>query len=572
MSKGRAFLDRLRGGAAAGDATLGAALPPGDDRAIAAAVVAEVAATEITLAAPEPAPPARTSGAPPSADGSFLARLGSSGRRVADLDQLDTLFGVLEGGSLAQRRAAAERLRERVLSGSLEPEELERVEAVLAASRDPDVAWEVVRARAALPGAAGRDAREEHDALEALSARLEGEVHTFWEEDRAEEPLARLGAEELAVLALHARELPDALASHVAAVLEGIGVAAPAEMRARLIATFRSAADPRLVPSLVTLASDRSPEVAREAVRALGRIDDPRVVPALARVLDRSPDPAARALAAGALGAAGDARGLPLLRRMIDTGDRPAQRAAVEGILELATMDDVDRLVPLLSRGDTGLALHVVRALGRIGDGRAVAPLRARATEAPPPPLAAEIEVALRSITAQMELRGEGAAPAPSVLATGKRDAIRLPERIGLWTRMRARFDIAVGHLWLLVGAIDRALASFETAALRRPGWAVPHAAIALAQVRRGRAPQALAAFRRALSSDRSYIEAQAYVVRSLARTFLRRAEEMEKTGRRDVALGLLEEVVALDLRRVEEPVRFEISRRAERLRLEVAS
>lgn len=571
MSTERAFLERLRGGAAVGDALLGEGLPARDDRAIAAAVVAKVAATEIVLGRAEPEPPARTSGAPPpSADGSFLARLGSSGRRVADLDQLDTLFGVLEGGSLAQRRAAAERLRERVASGSLEPEELERIDAVLGASRDPDVAWEVVRARAALPGAAGRDAREEHDALEALLARLEGEVRTFWEEDRAEEPLARLGAEELAVVALHARELPDAIASHVAAVLEGIGAPGPAEARARMIATFRSAADPRLVPSLVVLASDRSPEIAREAVRALGRVDDPRVPPALARVLDRSPDPAARALAAGALGAGGDARGLPLLRRMIETGDRQAQRAAVEGILELATMEDVDRLVPLLGRGDTGLSLHVVRALGRIGDGRAVAPLRARATDAPPA-LAAEIAVALRSIEAQMELRGEGA-PATSAIATGKREAIRVPERIGLGTRMRARLDVGIGHLWLLVGSVDRALAAFETAALRRPGWAVPHAAIALAQVRRGRAAQALAAFRRALSSDRGYIEAQSYVVRSLARTFLRRAEEMEKTGRRDVALGLLEEVVALDLRRVEEPVRFEISRRAERLRLEVAS
>ncbi len=415
-----------------------------------------------------------------------------------------------------------------------------------------------------------RDAREEHDALEALRARVESEVRTFWEEDRAVEPLGSLGAEELAVLALHARELPDVLASHVAAVLEGIGGPGVADERARMIASFRSAADPRLVPSLVTLASDRSADVAREAVRALGRVDDPRVAPALVRVLDRSPDPAARALAAGALGALGDARGLALLRRMIDTGDRQAQRSAVEGIAPLATMDDVDRLVALLGRGDTGLSLHVVRALGRIGDGRAVAPLRARAAASPAPALAAEIELALRSITAQMELRGEGTSPAPSAIATGKRDAIRVPERIGLGTRLSAGMDVLVGHLWLLVGAIDRALAAFETAALRQLGWAVTRRDRARAGAP-GPRLQALA-FRRALSSDRGYIEAQAYVVRSLARTFLRRAEEMEKTGRRDVALGLLEEVVALDLRRVEEPVRFEITRRAERLRLEVAS
>jgi hypothetical protein len=45
----------------------------------------------------------------------------------------------------------------------------------------------------------------------------------------------------------------------------------------------------------------------------------------------------------------------------------------------------------------------------------------------------------------------------------------------------------------------------------------------------------------------------------------------MERAGRRDIALGLLEELLAIDLRRVDEPVRFEIVRRTERLRAEAA-
>lgn len=542
-----------------------------DDRALAAGLVEHIAAVPSKLAEAEPEPARRTSGPPAAADSSFLSRLGAGGRDISKIDDLDTLFGVLEGGSLAQRRAAALRIEACIEGSELAPEDLERVEQALTAPRDPDVAWEVLRARAALPGAAGRDARNERDAFDAVVTSLGARIRAFWEEDRPTEPLSALGAEELARLALHARELPDAIVDHLAAVLEGSDGPSDLPSRVRLLSVFRSAADARLVPSLAALVTDRSPELAREAVRALGRIDDPRARPVLARAFERSADPVTRALAAGALGLGGDARGLPFLREMIDAGDRQAQRAAVEGIVELATMEDVERLTRLLAKADLGLVARAVRALGRVGDGRAVAPLRARAAMDPPPALEHEITAALRSITAQMELRGEGAPPADTGAAiTGKKNGLRPTDRAGFGTRMLAGLDVFFGRLWMLLGATERALAAFESAAARRPGWAPPHAAIALAQVRRGRPAPALAAFRRALSSDRTYIEAQSRVVRTLARTFLRRAEEMERSGRRDVALGLLEEVVALDLRRVEEPIRFEIARRAERLRSEV--
>ncbi len=574
MTTRDALLERLRAGAGAGDVALRATMAAsGDDRALAAALVEQIAAAAPRLARAEPEPARRTSGAPAAADASFLSRLGAGGRDVSQIDDVDTLFGVLEGGSLSQRRASARRLQQRIESGDLTPEELERVELALAAPRDPDVAWEVLNARAELSGAAGRDVRNERDAFEALVERLSASIRAFWEEDRPREPLSELGAEDLATLALHARELPDAVTAHVAAVLEGSDGPSDSSARVRLASVLRSAADPRLVPAFVALVTDRSPALAREAVRALGRTDDPRVAPALVRAFERSADPVTRALAAGALGLGGDARGLVLLRQMIDTGDRQAQRAAVEGIVEIATMEDVDRLTRLLSKSDLGLVGHAVRALGRVGDGRAVAALRARAAQEPPPALAEEIDVALRAITAQMELRGEGAPPADTgaAIASAKKAALRTTDRSGLGTRMLAGLEVFLGRFWLTVGAIDRALAAFESAAARMPGWALPHAAIALAQVRRNRPAPALAAFRRALSSDRRYIETQSRVVRMLARTFLRRAEEMERSGRRDVALGLLEEVVALDLRRVEEPVRFEIARRAERLRSEVA-
>jgi HEAT repeat protein len=571
MTDRDALLARLRAGAGPADGGLRSSLAPsGDDRTLAAELLHRIASeAEPKLARAEPEPERRTSGPPAGgADSSFLSRLGAGGRDVGDIDEIDTLFGILEGGALAQRRAAARRIQARIESGHLTPEELERVETTLAAPRDPDVAWEITRARAALPGAAGREVRDEAEAFAELVRGIEASVRAFWEEDRSEEPILALGAAEVASLAMRARELPDAVIAHVAALLDG-STTLDLAARTRLTAALRSAADARLVPTLAMLAADRSPELAREAVRALGRIEDPRVRPVLARAFDRSGDQVTRALAAGSLGLSSDARGLASLREMIDGGDRAVQRAAVEGIVELATMEDVDRLVRLLAKGDGALLAHTVRALGRIGDGRAVVPLRARAAQDARPALAEEIAVALRSIAAQMELRGEGAPPTVAIVS---RKALRPTDRTGIGARFVAALDVLLGRAWLLVGAVERALAAFEAAATRRPGWAPPHAAIALAQVRRGRAAPALAAFRRALSSDRGYVETQTRLVRSLARTFLRRAEEMERTGRRDIALGLLEEVVALDLRRVDPPVRFEITRRADRLRAEVSS
>ena len=55
--------------------------------------------------------------------------------------------------------------------------------------------------------------------------------------------------------------------------------------------------------------------------------------------------------------------------------------------------------------------------------------------------------------------------------------------------------------------------------------------------------------------------------MRALARVFLRRAEEVEKSGRVDIARGLIEEMLALDLRRVPSELRFELTRRQEHLR-----
>ncbi len=100
-----------------------------------------------------------------------------------------------------------------------------------------------------------------------------------------------------------------------------------------------------------------------------------------------------------------------------------------------------------------------------------------------------------------------------------------------------------------------------------RAGWVAPVLAVALAYSGRQQHAQALGAFRRALDIDRNGVEQNPASVRALARSFLLRAEEVERQGRVDVAQGLLEEVLAVDLRKAPSGLRFALHQRLEALR-----
>jgi tetratricopeptide (TPR) repeat protein len=78
---------------------------------------------------------------------------------------------------------------------------------------------------------------------------------------------------------------------------------------------------------------------------------------------------------------------------------------------------------------------------------------------------------------------------------------------------------------------------------------------------------QALGAFRRVLDIDRATIEKHPTRVQTLAQTFFRRADMVERQGRLDIACGLLDEVLAVDLRKAPSGLRFAINQRREELR-----
>ena len=160
-----------------------------------------------------------------------------------------------------------------------------------------------------------------------------------------------------------------------------------------------------------------------------------------------------------------------------------------------------------------------------------------------------------------MELRGEEAAtidwsevgnkPAPR---RGARDSV--PSIVLGWR------DYFMGRVWLLLGRMAWANARFESAAARREGWAIPLIGIGMAFARRGQFALALPAFRRAIEVDRPRIERNPILVRAMAKSFLHRAEQVEREGRDDVARGLVGEVLTLDLRRAPGTVRFELKRK----------
>jgi hypothetical protein len=87
-----------------------------------------------------------------------------------------------------------------------------------------------------------------------------------------------------------------------------------------------------------------------------------------------------------------------------------------------------------------------------------------------------------------------------------------------------------------------------------------------LIEVEQSEPGRALGAFRRAIEVDRSWVERERAIILSFARVALRRAEEMEQAGRFDIACGLLDEVLRLDLRKVPGGLRLEVRRKRDEL------
>jgi tetratricopeptide (TPR) repeat protein len=504
-------------------------------------------------------------------DASFLGQLAAkSDAGVEQLDDVQTLLAVLRAGTLQQRRAAAVRLRARLAeSRDLSSELMRSVTTTLVNLRDVEIAFEVAHAREALPGAPGRAARQATEEFERAIETLLPAIDDFWAGISSAEPISAMPPDHRAQLMVRLRDAPDVVLRHIASLLDGSDGVATRQARAALLSSLRCAGDARLVPCLVGLLATRNADFVAEAARALARIDDPRAHPALAAAYERSVVDVERAVLAGALGLQRDTRGRDYVGQLLASDDERVLLAAARAMDALATREDCPRLVPLLMRTDPILLAAVVRAIGRAGDPRGLGALAELRTHAAMSALWGDVEEAEATIRATMELRGEEPPEASETLslASAPKSAPEDGKREPTLVRVRGWIDYVLGTTWLALGGAARAIARFERAHGRRPRWAAPLASIAIHHAKKKRIPQALAAFRRALEADRRWVERQEDVVGALARVFLRRAEEVEQSGRVDIARGLIEEVRALDLRRVPSELRFELQRRQEHLR-----
>lgn len=530
---------------------------------------------EIGTLRPDPDAARHPSVRPPAqvaADPSFLGRLGAHGSADLSVERIDdmvTLLAVLRAGSRRQRRAALREIRERIRDRRLRQTDAVRdAVATITELRDVELGHELARTREELPGSPGRLARSEHEEWKRLAHQLETAIAGFWDGQHPDEPIHLLPGDQRAFLLLRCSELSDAVLHHINAIIEGTSGAVPLESRTGLLASLRHATDRRLVPALVSVVESERGELVAGAARVLGGIDDARVRPALEERFERSFLLEERLALAGALGMHGDFRGLAEVRDSLEEDHPRLLLQALEAMESLGTSEHTDLVAKFIDHPDVVIAAQAARTAGRIGDGRALDELGERYDATSVPALRAAIEDALSAIAARMELRGEEVASV-DWSDLGDKPAPRRDGRDSLGAMTLGWRDYLMGRLWLLLGRHRWAIARFESASTRRVGWAAPLIGIGMAFAGREQYARALPAFRRALEVDRPRIERNPILVRAMAKSFLHRAEQVEREGRNDIARGLVGEVLTLDLRRAPGTVRFELKRKHEVLRRE---
>ncbi len=550
--------------------------PDTEDAEVARALVRIVAAHDLAQIGMRSAPPEAArhpSVRPPTevtADPSFLGRLsttGDEGLSVERIDDVATLLAVLRAGSRRQRRAALDRLRVRLVDRRLrQSDEVRKAIQTISKLRDVELGYELAQLRAELPGAPGRAARHEHEQWKRLAQRTQFEIRSFWDGQSSVDAFRGLPGDQRALLLMRVSEVSDLVVHHITAIIEGSDGCVPLESRIGLITSLRFARDPRLVPALVAVLEAERGELVASASRVLGGMDDARAHPALAERFERSFVAEERIALAGALGMHGDLRGLSEVRSSLDEDHPKLPLQALEAMESLGSPDSTDLVTKFLDHTDASVAIQAARTCARIGDGRALDELTDRYNTSAVPALRAAIEDALSAIAARMELRGEEAATI-DWSEVGNKPVPRKGPRDSLPAITLGWRDYFTGRLWLLLGRVTWAIARFESAAARRDDWAAPLIGIGMAFARREQYALALPAFRRAIEVDRLRIERNPILVRAMAKTFLHRAEQVEREGRDDVARGLVGEVLTLDLRRAPGTVRFELKRKHDVLR-----
>ena len=501
-----------------------------------------------------------------ASDTSFLGQLVDveSGPNVQEVEDVQTLHAILRGGRLRHKRAALDRLANLLNSRKALPsDETKKALAIIENLSDPELSCQLAAVHRAVPALA-RKGRGRRELFRRAEAQLASRIRDYWDGALNQEPVAALAVDERAMLLSDVPSLADEAVQHIAAIIEGDDATVSPVNRLEVLISCRHTADVRLVPALIHLLHHEEFALSDEAARALCRVADPRVHPALLETFEKTPQESLRIVAAGALGVLGDTRGASVVRELLDRDDPQRAARGIEALGRCGGAQDSEALFSFLDHASDEVVMATVRALRSIGDARALARLHTRANleEATTPALWAEIEDAMDAITARMELQGEEVEQQSLAHLLEEHEEDKEPvNAISFWARFRAFRHHMVAHFWLLFGALTRATKRFEAASRHWPSWAAPHIVLAMALVRSERYGRALHSFRRALTVDRDAVERNLLVMPSLTKAFLRRAEALRREGRDEIAQALVEEVLSLDLRRAPGSLRNELHR-----------
>jgi HEAT repeat protein len=170
------------------------------------------------------------------------------------------------------------------------------------------------------------------------------------------------------------------------------GDASP-EVRAAAFDALRTLGITAAVPAALRGMVDPAEAVRTAAIRLLGDLGDPAIAGDI-RARTADPEPTVRAAAAHALGVIDAPDAVPDLGRLLGDSSPLVRQAAIDAAAQASARRLAPQIVPLLGDTDESVRLSAARALGRLGDATAVAPL-VRAFETAGPPLREAITVAV---------------------------------------------------------------------------------------------------------------------------------------------------------------------------------
>jgi HEAT repeat protein len=484
-----------------------------------------------------------------------------------------TLWCLVRTGRTAERRAAVERLGALIGSGKIKGEGFSERQLVagLAEMRDPRVAYEVDNALSRLPGSAGRGARHRLARADRLLARVEEAARRFWTGDEETDPLHKLVREESLRLGMWLRRGSDVLASHVAEHLKSLlGRAAPAQLVDAVGALIPSG-DARLLPVLGRILPDGPIQARVATARALARIADPRVHPALVKAFRHATDRLEKVVIAGALGQYGDRQALPFLLEVLGDSEPALGEETLRSLGDLGAPEAAPRLLPFLDGERAAIARASAQALVRCGGSDALDALRDRTRLRHPHATAlgeAADALALRLRISGLIEDGERRVFVAPVRESDGADAPLAPARPRppVWAWARAAVLLLLGLVWAFLLQRERAISALAASARLDPRAPAPHVRAAAIHAASGRDDLAVEAFRRALAADRAALTGRSAWVTRLCNAYVRHADDLVSEGQRRRALEVLDELAPLDLGEASVDLRLAIARRRDAL------